>query len=77
MTFYDSIYCGILRISYNEQHLWSWFRKKNIEPPRNHVKQLAEKVEGLLNGWDWNKSMSLDEVISAVYYKYKHAKKES
>ncbi len=75
MVFYETIHAGILRIEFNEQYLWGWFRKKNITPKHgNFVRNLAYLVEGKLNEWDWNKSMNLEEVISAVYYKFTHEK---
>ena len=76
MVFYETVHAGILRISFNEQYLWVWFRKKNIDPPRygNFVKNLAYRVEGKLNDWDWERPMILEEIISAVYYKFTHEK---
>ena len=35
----------------------------------------ADLVEGAINDWNWQRSFTLDEVISSVYYKYTHAKK--
>ena len=76
MVFYETIHAGILRIEVNEQYLWAWFTKKNINAPRhgNFVRNLAYLVEGRLNDWDWTKPLVLEEVISSVYYKFTHEK---
>ena len=74
MVFYETIHSGILRISFNEQYLWHWFRTENIEPPQNLMKILSLRIEGRLNDWNWKKSLTLDEVISSVYYKHTHEK---
>ena len=76
MVFYETVHAGILRIDFNEQYLWAWFRKKDINPPQhgNFVRNLAYLVEGRLNEWDWNRPLILEEVISSVYYKFTHEK---
>ena len=71
MVFYDTVYAGILRIAYNEQHLWSWFRQKDINPPLADMRELSYLIEGELNGWDWDKPLVLSHLISKVYYKWK------
>ena len=80
MVYYDSVHSGICRVQFNEQYLWAWFRKKNIkiDSSSTKIREMAYLVEGELNGWDWggNRSLSLDELISRVYYKECQARKK-
>jgi hypothetical protein len=76
MVYYDTIHAGILRISFNEQYLWLWFRKNNKIPPLQSMEDLSHLVEGRLNEWNWNKPMILNELISTVYYKFTHAEQK-
>ena len=69
MVFYECVHTGILRVQFNEQYLWAWLTKHNIDKTNIDVRALSYLVEGEINGWDWQKPMCLNELISSVYYK--------
>ena len=68
MVFYESVHCGIIRIKFNEQYLWQYFRERNIRPQQK-IRDIAFVVEGALNDFQWKRPLDLDEFIAQVYYK--------
>ena len=76
MPFYESVHCGVLRISLNEQFIWKWLAENNKISSIN-VSLFTLLVEDALHTHDWEKyPLDLNILISKTYKKHADEKKE-
>ena len=76
MPFYESLHCGIMRISLNEQYIWKWL-SENEKISSVDVRVFTLLVEDALHLHDYEKgSLDLQFLISEVYKAYAGKKQD-
>ena len=69
MPYYQSIHQGVLRVSLNEQYVWSWLAQ-NEKPKTLDVHQYTLLIEDEIHMHPFAKPLVLNEVINRTYYKH-------
>ena len=74
MTFYESVHCGVWRVSLNEQYIWSWLRANKIREQSVDVGKLADLVEDRLNLQTFATVIDVNNIILLEFQKMLNSK---